>query len=66
MLLLCEIFITEHFSFMKKSYQSLEDNSTNNMKQVKNRNLTIKSVLLGFVFLLSYYTTLLAQDGSPA
>jgi mono/diheme cytochrome c family protein len=66
MLLLCEIFITEHFSFMKKSYQSLEDNSTNNMKQVKNRNLTIKSVLLGFVFLLTFSTTLLAQDGDPA
>jgi len=65
MLLLCEIFITEHFSFMKKSYQSLEDNSTNNMKQVKNRNLTIKSVLLGFVFLLTFSTTLLAQDGDP-
>jgi mono/diheme cytochrome c family protein len=66
MLLLCEIFITEHFSFMKKSYQSLEDNSTNNMKQVKYRNLTIKSVLLGFVFLLTFSTTLLAQDGDPA
>lgn len=66
MLLLCEIFITEYFSFMKKSYQSLEDNSTNNMKQVKNRNLTIKSVLLGFVFLLTFSTTLFAQDGDPA
>jgi len=66
MLLLCEIFITEHFSFMKKSYQSLEDNSTNNMKQVKYRNLTIKSILLGFVFLLTFSTTSFAQDGDPA
>lgn len=65
MLLLCEIFITEHFSFMKKSYQSLEDNSTNNMKQVKYLNLTIKSVLLGFVFLLTFSTPLFAQDGDP-
>jgi mono/diheme cytochrome c family protein len=66
MLLLCEIFITEHFSFMKKSYQSLEDNSTNNMKQVKYHNLTIKNVLLGFVFLLTFSTALIAQDGDPA
>ena len=44
----------------------MEDNSTNNMKQVKYRNLTIKSVLLGFVFLLTLSTTLLAQDGDPA
>ena len=44
----------------------MEDNSTNNMKQVKYRNLTIKSVLLGFVFLLTFSTTLFAQDGDPA
>jgi len=66
MLLLCEIFITEHFSFMKKSYQSLEDNSTNNMKQVKHRNLTVKTLLLGLVLLLTFSTTLYAQEGDPA
>lgn len=66
MLLLCEIFITEHFSFMKKSYQSLEDNSTNNMKQVKHRNLTAKTLLLGLVLLLTFSTTLYAQEGDPA
>ena len=64
MLLLCEIFITEHFSFMKKSYQSLEDNSTNNMKQVKYRNLTSKTLLLGLVLLLTF-STVFAQDGDP-
>ena len=50
---------------MKKSYQSLEDNSTNNMKQVKYRNLTSKTVLLGLVFLLTFSITLFAQDGDP-
>ena len=44
----------------------MEDNSTNNMKQVKYRNLTIKSILLGFVFLLTFSTTSFAQDGDPA
>jgi len=51
---------------MKKSYQSLEDNSTNNMKQVKYRNLTLKTLLLGLVFLLTFSSTLFAQDGDPA
>ena len=50
---------------MKKSYQSLEDNSTNNMKQVKYRNLTSKTLLLGLVFLLTI-SSLFAQDGDTA
>jgi mono/diheme cytochrome c family protein len=51
---------------MKKSYQTLEDNSTNNMKQVKYRNLTVKTLLLGLVFLFTFSTALFAQDGDPA
>jgi len=51
---------------MKKSYQSLEDNSTNNMKQVIYRNLTSKILHLGFILLLTFSTSLVAQDGDPA
>ena len=51
---------------MKKSYQSLEDNSTNNMKQVIYRNLTSKILHLGFILLLTFSTSLYAQDGDPA
>ena len=51
---------------MKKSYQSLEDNSTNNMKQVIYRNLTSKILHLGFVFYLRFQLHLLAQEGDPA
>jgi len=51
---------------MKKSYQSLEDNSTNNMKQVIHRKLTSKILYLGFVILLTLSTSLQAQDGDPA
>jgi cytochrome c553 len=47
---------------MKKPYQSLEDNLTNNMKHVIYRNLTSKILRLGFVLLLTFSTTLLAQD----
>jgi len=50
---------------MKKSYQSLEDNSTYNMKQVKYCNLTAKTLLFGLVFLLTFSSTLFAQDGDP-
>ena len=48
---------------MKKLYQSLEDNSTNNMKQVIYRNLTSKILYLGFILLLTFSTSLNAQDG---
>jgi cytochrome c2 len=51
---------------MKKSYQSLEDNSTNNMKQVIYRNLTSKILHLGFILLLTFSTSLTAQEGDPA
>ncbi len=47
---------------MKKSYQSLEDNSTHNMKQVIYRNLTSKILHLGFIILLTFSTSILAQD----
>ncbi len=51
---------------MKKSYQSLEDNSTHNMKQVIYRNLTSKILHLGFILLLTFSTSLIAQEGDPA
>jgi len=51
---------------MKKSYQSLEDNSTNNMKQVIYRNLTSKILHLGFILLLTFSTSVIAQEGDPA
>ena len=50
---------------MKKSYQRLEDNSTNNMKQVKYRNSVLKLRLFGSVFLLAFSLSLFAQDGDP-
>jgi cytochrome c2 len=50
---------------MKKSYQSLEDNSTNNMKQVIYRNLTSKILHLGVILLLTLSTSLSAQEGDP-
>lgn len=67
MLLLREIFITEYFSIcMKKSYQKLEDNSINDMKQVIYRNLTSRFLLSGLLFFLTISTSLYAQDGDPA
>ncbi len=51
---------------MKKSYQSLEDNSTNTMIQVIYRKLTSKFLNLGLVFLLTISTSLTAQEGDPA
>jgi mono/diheme cytochrome c family protein len=51
---------------MKKSYQSIEGNSTNDMKQVINRKLTTRFLLLGLIFLLTFSTSLFAQDGDPA
>jgi len=50
---------------MKKSYQTLEDNSTNNMKQVIYRNLTSKILHLGFILLLTFSISINAQDGDP-
>ncbi|SDR67615.1 Cytochrome c2 [Formosa sp. Hel1_31_208] len=51
---------------MKKSYQSLEDNSTNNMIQVIYRQLASKIPYLGLVILLTFSTSLTAQEGDPA
>lgn len=51
---------------MKKSYQSLEANSTNNMKQVIYRNLTSNILKLGFFIVLAFTTSLHAQEGDPA
>ncbi len=51
---------------MKKSYQSLEVNSTNNMKQVIYRNLTSKILYLGFILLFTFSTSLIAQEGDAA
>ncbi len=51
---------------MKKSYQSIEGNPTNDMKQVINRKLTARFLHLGLIFLLTFSTSLFAQDGDPA
>jgi mono/diheme cytochrome c family protein len=51
---------------MKKSYQSLEDNSTNNMKQVIYRKITSRIFHLGLIVLLTFSTTINAQDADPA
>lgn len=51
---------------MKKSYQSIEGNSTNDMKQVIHRKLTQKFLLSGLIFLLAFSTSLFAQEGDPA
>ena len=50
---------------MKKSYQSLDDNLTNNMKQVIHRNLTTKFFWLGLVFSFTFLTYSNAQDCDP-
>ncbi len=64
----CVRFYKRFFSiiFKKKSYQSLEDNSTNTMTQVIYRKLTSKFLNLGLVFLLTISTSLTAQEGDPA
>ncbi len=51
---------------MKKSYQSLEVNLTNNMIQVIYRKLTSNIFRFGFVILLTFTTTLSAQEGDSA
>jgi len=48
---------------MKKSYQSLEVNLTNNMIQVIYRKLTSNILHFGFVILLTLTTALSAQEG---
>lgn len=44
----------------------MEDNSTNNMKQVIHRKLTSNILRLGLIILLTFSTTLHAQEGDPA
>ncbi len=51
---------------MKKSYQSLEVNSTNNMKQVNHRKLGQNILRLSLIILLAFSTSLSAQEGDPA
>jgi mono/diheme cytochrome c family protein len=50
---------------MKKPYQSLEVNSTNNMKQVIHRKLSTSILRLSLIFLLAFSTSLSAQEGDP-
>ncbi|MEP3817532.1 MAG: cytochrome c, partial [Nonlabens ulvanivorans] len=50
---------------MKKSYQSLEDNPNYNMKQVIYCSLTSKISRLCLVLLLTFSTSLIAQEGDP-
>ena len=50
---------------MKKSYQSLEVNSTNNMKQVNHRKLGKNILRLSLIILLAFSTSLSAQEGDP-
>lgn len=51
---------------MKKSYQSLEVNITNNMKKVIHRKLSKNILGLGLFVLLIFTASLSAQEGDPA
>jgi cytochrome c2 len=51
---------------MKKSYQSLEVNSINNMKQVIHRKLSFLFLRLSLVVLLAFSSSLFAQEGDAA
>ncbi len=51
---------------MKKSYQSLEVNLTNNMEKVIHRELRKNILSLGLIILLAFTTSLSAQEGDPA
>ena len=51
---------------MKKPYQSLEVNLTNNMIQVIYRKLSKNILRLNLIILLAFTTSLSAQDGDPA
>lgn len=66
MLLLHDFYITVFSLQMKKSYQSLEDNLTTNMKQVIYRNLTTKILHLSAILFFTFLTSLNAQEGDPA
>ena len=51
---------------MKKPYQSLEVNSTKNMKQVIHRTFSQKLLHLSFLFLFFFSVSIVAQEGDPA
>lgn len=51
---------------MKKPYQSLEANLTNNMKKVIHRNLSTSILRLSLILLIAFSTSLSAQSGDPA
>ena len=51
---------------MKKPYQSLEVNSTNNMKQVIHRKLSTSILRLSLITLLAFSASLSAQESDPA
>jgi len=51
---------------MKKSYQSLEVNLTNNMKKVIHRKLSKNIFRLALIILLAFTTSLSAQEGDSA
>ncbi len=51
---------------MKKPYQSLEVNITNNMKKVIHRKLSKNILGLGLIILLVFTASLSAQEGDPA
>ena len=67
MLLLREISINVFFYYlMKKPYQSLKANLNNNMKQVIHRKLSKNILRFGLIILLSFSTTISAQEtGDP-
>ncbi|HMC00634.1 MAG TPA: c-type cytochrome [Flavobacteriaceae bacterium] len=50
---------------MKKPYQSLEVNLTNNMKQVIHRKLSQSLLRFNLIILLAFSTSLFAQEGDP-
>lgn len=50
---------------MKKSYQRLEDNITNNMRQVIHRILSKNILGFGLITLLAFTSVLSAQEGDP-
>ena len=51
---------------MKKPYQSLEANFTNNMKQVIHRKLSNNILRLSLIVLIAFSSSLSAQEGDPA
>jgi len=50
---------------MKKLYQTIDDNTTYNIIKVSYRSLAFKSFYLGFIFILTAFTSISAQDGDP-